>query len=69
VGRDYRLATASGFRPCVFIQGTNESTHGLSDTLLSVLATRGQEIAEAVLAASSASGVSAAPVRRQLGRA
>lgn len=69
VGRDYRLATAAEFRPCVFIQGTNESTHGLSDTLLSVLATRGQEIAEAVLAASSASGVSAAPVRRQLGRA
>ncbi|MDI4657620.1 hypothetical protein [Xanthobacter autotrophicus] len=66
VGRDYRLATAPEFRPAVFIQGTNESTHGLSDTLLSVLASRGQEIAEALLAARSAAAV--APVRRHLGR-
>lgn len=68
VGRDYRLATAPDFRPAIFIQGTNEGTHGLSDTLLSVLATRGQEIAEAVLAARSAAVVPVPPARRQAGR-
>ncbi|MDI4664954.1 lysine N(6)-hydroxylase/L-ornithine N(5)-oxygenase family protein [Xanthobacter autotrophicus] len=69
VGRDYRLATAPEFRPAVFIQGTNEGTHGLSDTLLSVLATRGQEIAEAVVAAHAAPGAAlASPMLRQLGR-
>lgn len=52
VGRDYRLATVPEFRPAIFIQGTNEATHGLSDTLLSVLAMRGREIADALLAAS-----------------
>jgi L-ornithine N5-oxygenase len=44
-GRDYRLPMAKGFLPAVFVQGYSEPTHGLSDTLLSVLALRSQEIA------------------------
>ncbi|KAK5072506.1 hypothetical protein LTR64_005021 [Lithohypha guttulata] len=32
----------------IYLQGCNEQTHGLSDTLLSVLATRGGEIAKSV---------------------
>lgn len=69
VGRDYRLATTPEFHPAVFIQGTNEGSHGLSDTLLSVLASRGQEIADALLAVCAAAEVSAeARLLRQVGR-
>ncbi|MCY1271546.1 L-ornithine N(5)-monooxygenase [compost metagenome] len=47
--RDYRLQMAPGCQAGVFLQGCCEATHGLSDTLLSVLAVRAQEIAAAVL--------------------
>ncbi len=47
-GRDYRLPMRSGFAPGVFVQGFSEPTHGLSDTLLSVLAHRADEIAETI---------------------
>ena len=43
--RQYRLPMRKGFHPAVYIQGYSEPTHGLSDTLLSVLAVRAQEIA------------------------
>jgi L-ornithine N5-oxygenase len=33
------------FRPAVFLQGACETTHGLSDTLLSITAVRSNEIA------------------------
>ena len=33
----------------VWLQGCNESSHGLSDTLLSILATRGGELVESIL--------------------
>ncbi len=45
VGRDYRLRAHPDFWPRVHVQGFSEDTHGLSDTLLSVLAIRSQEIA------------------------
>ncbi len=45
VGRDYRLVTHETFKPAVFMQGVCESSHGLSDTLLSVLPVRAEEIA------------------------
>jgi L-ornithine N5-oxygenase len=48
VERDYRLRMRPGFRPRIFLQGASESSHGLSDTLLSVLATRAWEIATAL---------------------
>ncbi|QAX28380.1 lysine N(6)-hydroxylase/L-ornithine N(5)-oxygenase family protein [Leisingera sp. NJS204] len=47
--RNYRMRTCGTFRPRIFLQGYCEETHGLSDTLLSVLAVRVDEIAEALL--------------------
>ncbi|MDR5753412.1 MULTISPECIES: lysine N(6)-hydroxylase/L-ornithine N(5)-oxygenase family protein [unclassified Caballeronia] len=44
VGRDYRLATPAQFKPRIYLQGCCEDSHGLSDTLLSVLAMRSDEI-------------------------
>jgi L-ornithine N5-oxygenase len=44
--RDYRLPLKDTFEPAVFVQGFSEPTHGLSDTLLSVLALRSDEIAQ-----------------------
>ncbi|KAI9884045.1 MAG: hypothetical protein M1823_004183 [Watsoniomyces obsoletus] len=51
VGRNYRVqmdprkvSSAAG----VWLQGCNENTHGLSDTLLSILATRGGEMVESL---------------------
>jgi L-ornithine N5-monooxygenase len=51
VGRDYRVATRMGFSPKVFLQGFCEESHGISDTLLSVLATRSWRIAQAIAGA------------------
>lgn len=45
VERDYRLATPERFKPRIYLQGCCEDSHGLSDTLLSVLALRSDEIA------------------------
>jgi L-ornithine N5-monooxygenase len=45
VARDYQLATPEHFRPRIYLQGCCEDSHGLSDTLLSVLAVRSDEIA------------------------
>lgn len=47
-GHDYRLKTRPGFAPGLFVQGFSEPTHGLSDTLLSVLALRSDEIARSL---------------------
>lgn len=43
-GRNYQMDTKGGFHPRIFLQGYCEETHGLSDTLLSVLAIRVDEI-------------------------
>jgi L-ornithine N5-oxygenase len=45
VERDYRLSTPDHFKPRIYLQGCCEESHGLSDTLLSVLALRSDEIA------------------------
>ncbi|MGU7769217.1 lysine N(6)-hydroxylase/L-ornithine N(5)-oxygenase family protein [Burkholderia sp. MR1-5-21] len=44
VTRDYRLETPEHFTPRIYLQGCCEDSHGLSDTLLSVLARRADEI-------------------------
>jgi len=49
VDRHYRLCSAPNFKPAVFLQGACESSHGLSDTLLSVTAVRTSEIAQALI--------------------
>jgi len=58
VERDYRLATPASFKPRIYLQGCCEDSHGLSDTLLSVLALRSDEIA-ASLAHHTSQGRSA----------
>lgn len=46
--RNYRLVTTPAFRPQVHLQGYSETSHGLSDTLISVLPMRAQEIANSL---------------------
>lgn len=53
VDRQYRLNNVSEFKPAVFLQGACESSHGLSDTLLSVTAVRTHEIAQALISTSN----------------
>ncbi|KAK0120740.1 hypothetical protein ONS96_010941 [Cadophora gregata f. sp. sojae] len=51
VGRDYRITFEEGCvddKAGVWLQGCNEKTHGLSDTLLSILAIRGGELVESI---------------------
>lgn len=48
VDRHYRLQTCASCLPQVFLQGCCEDSHGLSDTLLSVLSVRSQEIVSAL---------------------
>ncbi|KAL5330003.1 hypothetical protein ACEPPN_003527 [Leptodophora sp. 'Broadleaf-Isolate-01'] len=51
VGRDYRVKFQEGLvdrRAAVWLQGCNEKTHGLSDTLLSILSIRGGELVESM---------------------
>ncbi|WP_412543288.1 SidA/IucD/PvdA family monooxygenase [Longispora sp. K20-0274] len=44
VNRAYRLDIPGSDRSSVYLQGTNEATHGIADSLLSVLASRAQDI-------------------------
>lgn len=53
VDRQYRLQSAPNFLPAIFLQGACEASHGLSDTLLSVTASRTGEIGDALVEASS----------------
>ena len=53
VDRQYCLQSTPDFRPSIFLQGACESSHGLSDTLLSVTAVRTDEIGQALLAVIS----------------
>ncbi|MFC6632692.1 lysine N(6)-hydroxylase/L-ornithine N(5)-oxygenase family protein [Microbulbifer taiwanensis] len=49
VDRHYRLQSTSEFKPAVFVQGASETSHGISDTLLSILAVRSREIGAALI--------------------
>jgi L-ornithine N5-oxygenase len=51
IRRDYSLETTSELTAGVYLQGFSEDTHGLSDTLLSVLAMRSTEILDSILRA------------------
>lgn len=51
VDRHYQIKTDERFQVPVFLQGYCEASHGLSDTLLSVLAIRSDEISSALYAA------------------
>jgi lysine N6-hydroxylase/L-ornithine N5-oxygenase len=52
VDRDYRLQGTPELKPGIFLQGACETSHGLSDTLLSVTAIRSDEIGQALLNAN-----------------
>ncbi|KWZ46131.1 ornithine monooxygenase [Burkholderia savannae] len=67
VARDYRLATPAHFKPRIYLQGCCEDSHGLSDTLLSVLARRADEIAASL--AERAHGAEHEEAARPEGRA
>lgn len=49
VDRDYRIQTAADFVPGIYLQGGCETSHGLSDTLLSLLPMRANEIVDSLL--------------------
>lgn len=51
VGRDYRVGSLPGFAPGIYLQGFCESTHGISDGVLSVLPIRSCEIADSLAGA------------------
>lgn len=44
VSRAYRMALPGSARAACYLQGVNEATHGIADSLLSVLAVRAEEI-------------------------
>lgn len=48
VNRDYTVSTTKDFHPKILLQGCNENTHGLGDTLLSNLSIRASEIAKTI---------------------
>ncbi len=48
VDRNYRLVTDERCKAGVYMQGFSQASHGLSDTLLSVLPIRAQEIADSL---------------------
>ncbi|AZC19676.1 MULTISPECIES: lysine N(6)-hydroxylase/L-ornithine N(5)-oxygenase family protein [Pseudomonas] len=48
VDRNYRLITDERCKAGVYLQGFSQASHGLSDTLLSVLPIRAQEIADSL---------------------
>lgn len=50
VDRNYQVQTSEHFQVPVFLQGYCEASHGLSDTLLSVLAIRSDEISTSLYA-------------------
>jgi L-ornithine N5-monooxygenase len=50
VSRGYRLNLPPSVRAGCYLQGVNEATHGIADSLLSVLAIRSQEIVHDLLA-------------------
>jgi L-ornithine N5-oxygenase len=49
VSRRYRLELDESAWGAVYLQGVNEQTHGMSDSLISVLAHRSQDIVEDLL--------------------
>jgi L-ornithine N5-oxygenase len=49
VDRNYRMQLPANITAGCYLQGMNEATHGIADTLLSVLGIRAQEIVQDML--------------------
>lgn len=60
VGRHYRVELDDPGDAALYLQGVNEQTHGISDSLISVLARRSQDIVDDMLARRSAGALRAA---------
>lgn len=60
VGRHYRVHTDSRLKAGIYVQGCNEGTHGLGDTLLSNLAIRADEILNHLLESTAVSAIGGA---------
>jgi len=54
VGRDYRIRGREGFAPGVYLQGHCEPTHGISETVLSLLPLRARDILSSIAASRQA---------------
>lgn len=67
VDRDYSVRTVPGFAPKVFLHGAAEHTHGLTSTLLSLLAHRAGDILDAVGALPQAPAQAPAEAPRPAG--
>jgi len=57
IDRDYRIQSTSDFAPNIYLQGSCEASHGLSDTLLSLLPVRANEIVDSLLTSTLATGL------------
>ncbi|MDL4774176.1 MULTISPECIES: lysine N(6)-hydroxylase/L-ornithine N(5)-oxygenase family protein [Thermomonosporaceae] len=70
VDRNYRMNLPPGYTAGCYLQGVNEATHGIADSLLSVLAARSQEIVTDLLAhrQAEAAETSGAPALALNGR-
>jgi L-ornithine N5-oxygenase len=49
VTRDYRLVIDRPSTAALYLQGVNEATHGIADSLLSILAVRANDILQDIL--------------------
>lgn len=65
VRRDYGIATRPPFKPNVYLQGYCEGTHGISETVLSLLPVRAKEILTSIVAALEVSREAAVEALRQ----
>ncbi|MDR6599846.1 lysine/ornithine N-monooxygenase [Achromobacter deleyi] len=57
IDRHYRLRADARLKPAIYVQGGSETTHGISDSLLSILAIRSQEIGNALRAGNPGDAV------------
>ena len=60
VERDYSIAKDPQLRPNVYLQGYCEDTHGISETVLSLLPVRAKDILSSILAARPVNQLAAA---------
>jgi L-ornithine N5-monooxygenase len=67
VERNYRIRSREDFLPRIFLQGFCESTHGISDTLLSNLAKRSVEILGALATVDTVGAVQTIAARDEAG--
>jgi len=63
VARDYRVETDDRVHAGIYLQGFSEHSHGLTDTILSLLPVRADVIAQSMLTEPSPAPTSSSPLR------